>query len=1208
MRKKIIILFLFWNCLNANAQVRQIIFDQVPIDQELTAGVVLSITQDSLGFIWIGTFEGLVRYDGYEFKRIPSGGKSAFAISSDRTFDLFQGSNQKLWIGTIEGLNCIDLKTATVEKYIERDLLDKQNNENKVNCILEDSKGRLWFNNQSGLQRFDKTAKKATALTQSNAVGRKNVNSEISSIIEARNGQVWAGTNSGLLKINPENNTYSKIFTSKDTSKPENQKIRTIFFSKNETLWIGTVNGLVQSVDGGNHFENVKLPIQDLNISQINAIIEDDEGYLWIGFSQKGLLRWHPTTGIFQHFKYSSINTNSIISNNIQVLFKDKSNNIWIGTNKGVNKINIQVHQFQFYQNQPEIRQMDAANSIERVYYDKINGLWATSISSILKNDVLGQLFKRNTNFHDTIFIEAFQKDINNRLWMAGMQIFGKSTTGGLFYYNKKMDRIERAKGDKRTTYTKMHDVKLDIRNNNYLWLSTVAGLCHYNIKTADTAWFYPSSSVKNADNWSQKMHETKDGHIWFASLGNGLGHLNVNTGAFEYFRHNSDNENSIVSDFVRNITSTGNDSLWIATNTGLSCFDTRSRNFTNFTLDNGLKGGNMVYDVISDKKGRIWFTTNHYISCYNPQSKVFNYYNKAHGFTTNFNRASMYLDENGLLYVGGTNGLVVCNTNEIRQYRAVPNVVLTEFSVKNKNYPLPQTIENTRRILLNYDDNIFSFQFAALEFINNSNIDYAYKMEGFDKEWTYSGKNRKATYTNLNPGEYTFLVKSTNFDNVWAEASTLSITVIIAPPFWQTSWFLSLMALLSIAFIYLIFQIRKHQQKLRYDKEIAEQSARYKSLFLANMSHEIRTPMNAIVGLSRLLSEMSFDKKAKDYIDAIKSSAENLLRIINDILDYSKIESGKFVFLVRPFEIHVLLDQIKNTLHHKLEEKGLVLNISIAADIPKLLNGDAARLNQILINLIGNAIKFTKSGLIDVNIETIDKIKDDQVQIQFTVKDTGIGIAPEYISRIFDSFDQGDEEVYSIYGGTGLGLSITKHLVEHQGGHIYVNSELNKGTIFTFSLPFTISHTALIAQKEYNTEHLPQNISVLIVDDTFFNQMLASEILKKYIKDVIIDVADNGQIALEKILEKSFDLILMDVKMPVMGGFEATQLIRKMPEPKCNTPIIALTANAVAEQLDECKQIGMDDAISKPIDSNQLLLKIKQYVKFVALPGEDEQ
>ena len=928
---------LFWLFLlpfSSNfAQIRQTLFDQIPLDEELTAGIVMNITQDSLGFIWIATFEGLVRYDGYDFKRIPSGSNSEYAISSDRTYHLHEGRKQKLWIGTWEGLNCMDLKTGKVERFTQINEESKRNINKLVNYIYEDSQAKVWLSYPNGLHRFDKMSKKAIPLAQENRIGWAYRNKDVTSICESKNGKLWAGGAAGILKIDPDKNTYQRIFVLKDTSQIDSQRVRKIFFSENQTMWIGTLHGLYQSTDEGNTFQKIKLPIEALNHTNLQAITEDSEGYLWLGFAQSGLLRWHHSTGVFQYFQYSYINTNSLISNNITNLFRDKTNNIWIGTNKGVNKINPQIQQFQFYQNEPELRQEDVKNTIARIYFDPENGLWASSASYTFQNDILGKPFKRNQDLKDTLFLEYFHKDKQGKLWMAAMQVAGKATTGGLFYYDKIKKRITRAKGDKRTTFTKMYDVKTDLQNSDWLWLATINGLCHYNKITAGTAWFYPAEQHRDVGNSVQRFCQTEGGHIWFASSGNGLGHFNINTKQFQFLKHDSGNSNSIIGDFVRNIVEVGKDSIWIATNTGLSCYSIRNQLFTNFNLENGLKGGNLIYDVGADKKGKIWFTTNQYLSSYVPATKHFNYYNQGHGFATNFNRASIFFDENGLLYVGGTNGLVVCNPSEIAKYQAIPKIVLTEFRVKNQVNWLPEADENTKRILLNFSDNVFSFQFAALEFINNKNIDYAYKMDGFDKEWIYSGKERKATYTNLSPGKYYFLAKSTNFDGVWANEPSLRIEVIISPPFWQTGWFLALIGLLSLGFFYIVFQVFKQQQKLKHQKEIAEQSASYKSQFLANMSHEIRTPMNAIVGLSRLLSEMNLDKKANDYIEAISSSSENLVRIINDILDYSKIESGKFIFVHRPFELNVLLNQVKNTLQHKVDEKGLILEIKTEAN-----------------------------------------------------------------------------------------------------------------------------------------------------------------------------------------------------------------------------------------------------------------------------------
>ena len=442
------------------------------------------------------------------------------------------------------------------------------------------------------------------------------------------------------------------------------------------------------------------------------------------------------------------------------------------------------------------------------------------------------------------------------------------------------------------------------------------------------------------------------------------------------------------------------------------------------------------------------------------------------------------------------------------------------------------------------------------------------------------------------NPGDYTFKVMAANSDGVWNE-NGLSIDLLITPAFWQTIWFKALIILVFLSIAYALFKNRQHQLSLLRQKQLAEQSAEYKTKFLADVSHEIRTPMNAIIGLSKLTLDTELDKKQSKFISAIQQSSQNLLTIINDLLDHTKLEAGKFTFVKKSFELSTIVDHLKNTLTHKAEEKLLNFELNIDPNIPKKLIGDPIRLNQILTNLLGNSLKFTESGKVWLKVETKQET-DQKTQLIFEVGDTGIGIPKDKIDSIFESFNQADDGINKGMEGTGLGLSIAQQLVEKQGGQLFIESELNKGTRLWFDLTFEKTNLEKNIQKQENNIFTTEQLNILVVEDTYFNQMLVVEILKKHIKNTNIVVAENGKIALEKINNQVFDLILMDVKMPVMDGYEATKRIRAFDDQTLsNIPILAVTASAIPEQLKKCTAAGMDDFITKPINEKELIEKI---------------
>lgn len=386
--------------------------------------------------------------------------------------------------------------------------------------------------------------------------------------------------------------------------------------------------------------------------------------------------------------------------------------------------------------------------------------------------------------------------------------------------------------------------------------------------------------------------------------------------------------------------------------------------------------------------------------------------------------------------------------------------------------------------------------------------------------------------------------------------------------------------------------ELMKAKKKLEHTMKIKEQ-------FMANMSHEIRTPMNAIVGMTDLLMSSTLSSEQKECINAIKTSADNLLYIINDILDFSKIESGKIVFEKIPFNAREVFESIIKMLNFNSEKKGLALSLHIAENIPPVLVGDVVRLRQILLNLISNSIKFTEVGSISVSIQ-LQEIHGEDLVLGLTIKDTGIGIPEDKLSVIFESFTQASSDTTRKFGGTGLGLTIVKQLVELQSGTISVESKVNAGTTFFITLPFIKGDGKDIFQKT-NENDTPydklKNIKILLVEDNNMNQMVAKKVLSRW--QVETDIADNGKIAIDKINQNKYDLILMDIQMPEMDGYDTTRHIRKKTDPPtCNIPIIAMTAHAMIGEAEKCIKAGMNDYISKPFNQRDLYEKIVQLVK----------
>lgn len=1156
-------------------QQGKIFFDHIGIEDGLPQGHIFSMMEDSEGFLWFCTLGGLAKYDGYRFTNYLNDSRDSTSISASWAFKILEDRNGRYWVTTNRGLNRLDRRTGKFTRYVHDPNNPGSISDDRVHDVYEDRQGRIWVANGSGVDLFDTSKNRFLHFSGNQTfIGRHSP-----VLYEHTDGNLFAATPRGLFLVNWRDTSLLYLPIDQDSVLDIRSMIRT---STGHT-WLASSTGLWTVDLTLNKAEKVDIGIPE---AALVTLLEHPGGILWIGTEHQGLLRFDlKTRRVTHHFTAAPDDPDGLNNNVIYSLMTDRLQNLWIGTFNGISRINPGAQKFQLFQNAQGLDNMK--NYILRIHEDRAGKVWTNTMEGIyVRQSLNGAAYplllppKFKPGF---CTVTTFFNDQDGLLW------FGVAEEG-LYRHNPFTNRTEQMDAGTRLKNKIVSSIAPDKNNPNWLWLGTRNGLCHLNKKNLDTAWVYPTTWLPNLKNNNvATVLQAPDGKLWLRCTG-ALLLYDPRTGKTDII----DTSEKTLQGEIRAMTVT-DAGLWLVNDQGLIHYNPASRQQEHYTAADGLAQSDLCA-LLARPNGQIWLASQNYLSRFDPATRSFHNYSLLKE-AKEFNTRSSCQTADGRLFFGGINGFVAFDPDRIPVDTLPPRMVLTGFSALNKTMDFGTVPEFVRHIRLNYTDNVFTFHYAGLHFTNPGALRYRYKMEGFNDDWQEAGDRREATYTNLPPGKYTFMADAANADGRWS-GRPLVVQVRIEPPFWQRWWFYLLLALACCSIGYAIFRNRLHAQRLAREKELAEQNARYKSQFLTNMSHEIRTPMNAIIGLNKLLLDSGLNEKQKQYVKAIAQSGENLLWIVNDILDQAKIESGKFSFVERPFELDVQLEQLRNLFLHKALENQIEYSIHTAPGVPNRLLGDPLRLQQVLTNLVGNAIKFTRNGLVRLDVALAERT-DTHARIQFDVRDTGIGIPAEKLDLIFESFEQVDDEDFANQRGTGLGLSIARQMVEQQGGSISVQSTIGKGATFTVVLPFKIAQgIAPTLLKAPAGKYVLKNLKILLVEDAYFNQMLALELLKKHIENVEVDIAENGLIAVEKIRQKTYDLVLMDIKMPVMDGYEATRAIRKMPDDICNVPILALTANAIPEQLEQCRAVGMNDCITKPIDSEELLEKIERLTR----------
>lgn len=1214
-------LFVFFSILQTTLLSAQYIDDQSSADfvmlnteNGLSQNTVNTILKDKSGHLWFGTEGGLNRYNSHDIEIIDLNQSKPDGLRGKKVLDLYEDDQEMLWIGTDNGLRLYNPITETVTKH---QLFEDFNSQIRVNCIekendsltwLGTSEGlvlyslkngiiehhrydssrsnslsnsdvislandgtHLWVGTYNGLNHFNKESKK-----NSNYIYDKNdINTIAGKTIKAlsidKSGDLWIGTLQGGISLLAKNSKKFKTYNTKNSDLPHNE-IFDIFQASEGHLWIATNGGGLSKLDEKKqsfvNFNHNPNHAQSIATNSVYSVYEDRDNILWVGTYAAGVCYNTSKNSTFKLINHQVHNSNSIIESGIRSVYLDSKDNLWFGTWGGVSMYNSKTKQYTSYSHQSNNAASLSFNTVTSIIEDFKGNMWFGTYSGGLnllgKNKESFIHYKHNINDNNSISgdkIYCFAKDASNNLWIG--------TQKGLNLYNPIKDNF------KRFGSLDIRDIK--ITKNNHLVLAIAGGISIFNPKTETFEDFY--SDKLTSFPLSQIHLEEENERIWFCSQGGGMGYLDLNTQTFTFFTE----ADGLPSNFVSSIISTEANEFWISTYNGLVNFDKKTQTFKNSGYSHRLP------------------------------SKHFQ------------PRASVILSDSSIGF-GGSKGLVVFHPDSISQRKKDPIIVLSSLKIDNKavnvnetGSPLEKSVSRTDNIFLKANQNDFSIQFTALDFNNQGRNKYAYILENYMDEWANLGFTRSVGFTNLNHGDYVLKVKVLNGTS---NGNEKALKISIAPPFYATWWFKVLVLALFILILYyynkytLISTKQKNENELQRLKLKSEEDFnQMRFRFFTYISHELRTPLTLI---SDPVSQLIKNKKDKDdhdfhFLKLINKNVFRLLRLVDQILDISKLEGDTLSLQVSNQNIVKCIEDTTSAFYEFAIQNEIIFKfISENEQMEGWIDED--KIEKMIYNLLSNAFKFTlKKGTISIHLNYSD---DSQEQVTISVKDNGIGIPKDKLSKIFEGFYQVASAKSLNPDGAGIGLDYVNRLVKLHQGSINVESEFNIGSTFSITIPIKKEFykpenirnyvpkkeplKPINLNKEDQSEieissknHTKNTPRVLVVEDDFD---IRSYIVKSLSEKFRVLEAPNGEEGLSKALKYIPNLILSDTMMPVMDGIEFCKQIKEN-EKTSHIPFLFLSAWSSDEFKLKGLSIGAIDYIKKPFSIQILESRITNII-----------
>ena len=1050
----ILILVCIFSCLKIStsyANIRESFnFKNITIEDGLSQSTVETIYQDSKGYIWIGTNDGLDRYNGYEFKHYKHDKYDKNSIANNYIVDIIEDKNGYIWVSTIGGLSRINPDKDEIKNYYSKEDSGNLSNSNlwQLLCTKDN---RLIASTIDGLNVYDKNKDKFTRILYKEG---ELPSQYIYSLEEDINGHIWVGTDNGLVELDKDLNivkSYQDAIGDSD--------VYNVYDDSKGNIWVCTLdNGLFKINLDDKSVENYKNNNSKISIPSNNVrdIISDSEGKLWIA-TDKGLCTFDYEREEFITYNKKSYQSNSLIDDEIFCLLKDSSGLIWIGTYSGISRFNPNSN-FTHFKLDPYEDNSISGNVIHGIYEDDDKTLWIGTNESgvnIINGESIKHLNKENSNIVSDLIEDI--TGFKNYIFIG--------TNEGLSVLVK---NDKTAKNYTITNYTTKDGLpsnkirSLFIDSKGYLWIGTNKGLAILdtnNNKIIDITYILDEMGV--SDKFIRAVYEDSKGNYYIGCfLEGGLIKINPNTKEYKIYKNIENDDSSISNNSIRYINEDLYGNILVGTSHGINILNLSTDKFNHYTEKDGLIN-NTIYGILVDKNNGIWMSTNAGISKLSTEDATFKNFTITDGLQSNeFNGRACFKSKDGNMYFGGINGFNVFNSQDIELSTFEPKVIFDNFEINGTN---KKDISN---IKFKSNENNIKINLFTNDYKNTKTTQYYYKLEGLENEWNMTNSN-SLVFANLGPGDYTLKIKTITQHGVMSDESSVHFT--INPPIWRSNYAICIYLILIIISILRYMHkvntldrlVNERTNKLRKEMEKNEQLFKKvlsleqnKNNYFVNLSHELRTPLNVLSSINQLIKEFTkkdnfiTPEKLSYYMGIMDRNCSRLLSLINNLIDHTKIENNSYIINKKDEDIVYLVEETVLDIKDYIEEKGLELIFDTDVE-EKVIRCDKVDIERCIINLVGNAVKFTpEGGLIEVLLQDLD----DKVKI--IVKDNGIGISEENQKIIFDRFNQVVDESSEQKGGSGLGLTITKQLITLHNGEIYVESEVGVGSEFIIILP----------------------------------------------------------------------------------------------------------------------------------------------------------